>query len=78
MTLVLVITSESVRMPRLKGELEAEMSICRPLLRVSPSRSSPPAQLKTLKSNVSFTSLKRGISLKATRMMGLWGAWIWL
>lgn len=66
MTLVLVITSESLRMPRLKGELEAEVSIRRPLLQVSPSRSSSLVKSKTPKSNVSFTSLKWRMSMEAS------------
>lgn len=62
MTLVLVIASGSVRMPRLRGELESCVAMvpagCTPPLRLSPSRSLPLGKPKTLKTDVSFTSSK--------------------
>lgn len=59
MTLVLVIASKSLRMARLKGELEnnlAEVPIGHPPL-CFPSMSAPLMKLNTLKINISFTSL---------------------
>lgn len=84
MTLVLVIASGrgSVRMPRLRGELESCVAMvpagCTPPPPTFPLQVFAPGQAQDPEDRCFFHFLERHVSVEATRVMPLRGAWTWL